>query len=302
MAEPHPLSLVISTGRSGTTYLENVFRAALPAQAAGILRESLRPGRAKPAIYHRRFDTSPLADPAIARHVEGWDALLDSQPVVDFGWTSCCLAPAFALRRPTQLRVLLLLAHPVSVAASFANRGHYTVNANPAWALTPSHLNVRYPHYASRWECMSPYEKGLFRWLEITAFGLEFAERFPHIPILRLRREQVFDNADHLYEIADLMGFGKPHFRLDLPRNETMREHVERRPVGMEWERVYDMPEVVELASSLGFDMDRQAVAETARKYQLHGPLAALRHVTGYWQVRERVAKLRARFGKGVSA
>jgi hypothetical protein len=302
MADLYPLGLVLSTGRSGTTYLQNLFREALPAEAEGILHESLHPGRAKPAVFHRRFDTSPLEDPEIAQHVREWDALLGSQPVIDFGWTTGCLAPALALTRPQQLRVLVLVAHPVSVAASFANRGHYTLNANPAWAISPSHANVRHPQYASRWTHMSPFEKGLFRWLETTAYGLEFVERFPDIPNLRLRSDEVFADPSRVLEIAALMGLSHAQFRFDVPRNESMREHVERRPLGAEWQRIFDMPEVVELASRLGFDMDERAVAEKARRYQLQGPMAKLRHALHYWPMRERMGRLRVRLGGGRGA
>ena len=302
MAEPHPLGLVISTGRSGTTYLQNLFRAALPGQAGGVLRESLHAGRAKPAFFHRRFDAGPLADPAIAGHLQQWDALLAAQPVVDFGWTTSCLAPALAITRPQQLRVLVLTTHPVVVAASFANRGHYTLNVNPAWAISPAHANVRHPQYASRWERMSPYEKGLFRWLEITAYGLEFLERFPAIPSLRLHSDDVFADPAKAREIAELFGFAHARFDFDVPRNESMREHVERRPVGAEWRRIFDMPEVLELASSLGFDMGEQAVFEKARRYQLQGPMAKLRHASHYWSMREHLGKLRARLAGGKRA
>jgi hypothetical protein len=287
--------VTLTTGRSGTKFLHNLFRANYPEQT-GILHESLHAARARPAAYHRREDSGVLADADIGAHLALLDAMRETGPVVDFGWMLGCIAPALAHRYGERLRVLVLTAHPVAVAASWANRGHYTRNRNPAWAISPHHANVRFPGYQSRWAAMSPFERGLFRWLEITTLGLEFAERHPGIPTLSMRSDQLFaDPKAQGARIASLVGLAPREFSLDVPRNESLEHHVERRPIGEEWRRVYGMPEVLALAESLGFDMEEDSVARIVSRYQLQGWLPRLRHASGYWALRERLGRWRHR-------
>jgi len=292
---PHKLCVTITTGRSGTKYLHNLFCRNYPGER-GILHESLHPGRAKTALYHRRFDGSALADPDVRGHFDSLDALRGQGPVVDFGWILGCLAPALPARYGSNLCVLMLTAHPVSVAASLATRGHYSRNRNPAWAISAMHDSARFSAYRSRWADMTPFERSLFRWLEITSLGLEFRERHPEVQLLSMRSDELFaDGSARVAQIAQMIGLPPRELSFDVPKNEALDSHVERRPLGDEWRRVYDMPEVMELATSLGFDMSPEHLAVLARRYQLNGWMARLRHASGYWEIRERLGRLRAR-------
>ncbi len=283
--------VTITTGRSGSTYLQNVFRRTYPEQQ-GILHESLHPGMAKTATHHRKFDGSSAADPDFQAHMQDFRELLVRGPVVDFGWVLGCLAPAVREVFGSRLRVLLLTAHPVSVAASFANRGHYSENRNPAWAISPHHENSVFQQYQERWADMTPFEKGLFRWLEITRFGIDFRQRFPDVPTIAVRSDEMFRRPDIVESIAGLIGFESRKIDYDVGKNESLDYHVERRPIGEEWRKFHDMPEVVDLADSLGFDTRPEFVEKLVRKYQVSGLIPRLRHRTGYWAMRERIGGL----------
>lgn len=294
-AAPHNVCVTITTGRSGSTFLHNVFQRNYPGQR-GILHESLHPGKAKPAIYQRLDDESPLADPEVAAHLADWDGLLQAGPVVDFGWVLGWLAPALRRRYRERLKVLVLTAHPLSVAASFANRGHYTLNSNPAWAISPRHDRVVYgQRYAARWERMSPFEKGLYRWLETTRFGLDLPMQYPDVESMAVLSRDVFSNTHIAESIAEMIGFPRKALDYHVERNESSRHHVERRPVGEEWRRIFDMPEVVDLAQSMGFDMAESTLERMIGRYRPQGVLPRLRHMTGYWAARERLGRLARR-------
>lgn len=289
----HNVCVTITTGRSGSTFLYNVFKHNYPEQC-GVLHESLHPGAAKPAIYQRLDDPSPLADPDVATHLAGWDKLLRAGEVVDFGWVLGWLAPALRHRYQERLRVLILTAHPLSVAASFANRGHYTLNRNPAWAISPHHDRVVYgQRYAGRWASMSAFEKGLYRWLETTRFGLDFPLQYPEVQTMAVMSRDVFADPCVAESIAAMIGFPPKPLDFNVDRNESARQHVERRPVGDEWKRIHDMPEVVELAQSLGFDMSETTLSNMIKRYRPQGVLPNLRHLSGYWPLRERLGRLK---------
>jgi len=296
--KPGNVCVTITTGRSGSTYLHNLFRHNYPEQR-GIFHESLHPGKAKPARYQRVSDDHPLSDPELAAHLESWDRLLKDGPVVDFGWILGWLAPALRMRYGDRLRVLVLTAHPLSVAASFANRGHYTLNKNPEWAISPHHDRVIYgQRYAGRWSGMSSFEKGLYRWLETTRFGLDFPRQYPEVRALTVTSGDVFSEPSVVESIADLIGLPPKILDYGVDRNESARQHVERRPVGSEWKRIYDMPEVVELAQLLGFDMSESALSRMIKRYQPQGVLPNLRHLVGYWPIRERLGRIRSHWGR----
>ena len=291
-AETNNVCVTITTGRSGSTFLQNVFRRNYP-ESRGILHESLHPGKAKPARFHRDYSAAALADPAVRAHLDGWDGLLQSGPVVDFGWVLGLLAPALRQRYGERLKVLTLTAHPVSVAASFANRGHYAVNRNREWAIDPFRETARFPQYCARWERMSAFERGLYRWLEITSFGVEYTQVLPAADSLSFRSSELFKDPQRIRRIAGLIGFADQELSLEVDRNESLDFHVERRPLREEWRRVYDMPEVMELAISMGFDMEEASLRQLVRRYQLQGLIPRLRHATRYWALREALGRLR---------
>ena len=285
--------MTITTGRSGTTFLHNVFRRTYPEQR-GIFHESLHPGSAKPAMYQRLADRTALDDPEVAAHLAQWDELLQVGPVADFGWVLGWLAPALVQHYRERLKVLILTAHPLSVAASFANRGHYTLNRSHLWAISPHHERVVHgARYAARWSGMSAYEKGLYRWLETTQFGIDFRRDFPEVEVMEALSQDIFAKPQIIERIADTIGFPSRPLDLRVDKNETSRQHAERRPVGEEWKRIYDMPEVVELAQGLGFDMSESTLAKMVGRYRPQGVLPNLRHLTGYWAAREKLGRWR---------
>jgi hypothetical protein len=138
---------------------------------------------------------------------------------------------------------------------------------------------------------MSAFEKGLYRWLEITSFGIEFAAGLPAASCMAIRSPDLFRTPALANAIARFVGLPEQPLVIEADRNEALRFHVERRPVGSEWRRVFAMPEVVELATSLGFSMDEQYLSKMILKYQLHGLMPHLRHASGYWPAREALGR-----------
>ncbi len=301
MSKPYPICVSITTGRSGSTYLANAFQAS-HGQHGGVLHESLHPARARTALHHRLFDGSALDHPPVAEHLASLQKLAESGPLVDFGWVLGCLAPACRQAYGSRLRVLRLTHHPVSVAASFAVRGHYQRNKSKTWAISPLHERVVYPQYAAAWPNMSSFEKGLYRWLEITQFGLDFQERFPEVPCLALRSSEVFSNRETLRKIADFIGFTEGEVRPQAAKNEVVDQHLERWPMRDEWKKTFAMPDVVALAERLGFDMSESELQRIAGKYQLQGLMPRVRHWSGYWAARESLGALRSRLSRGRSS
>lgn len=259
-------------------------------------QEVLRPPQIHPAQWHRCYGpecrTEAAAQPAVARLFEAWDKLSEVMPIIDFGWTLYGLVPVFHDRYGKRLRIILLHRHPVTTAASRAIRGDYTDNV----LLEPTHPRARFGHYAEIWSHLSAFEKSLYRWLEITAYGFEVAEEYPEIPWSSVRSEDVFEDPRKIREIAEFAGFPPDEFDIRpdaVPKNAMKRVDRELRPIRKEWLRYQRFPELNDLAARLGYDLGPSTVRDLIRKYQRPEGLPAwLRDKLRYWKFRKRAGSL----------
>jgi len=289
----YPVTLAVTTGRSGSTFLADSFQRSA-GDRGRFYHERVHPGISKPAQLIWRTDTAVyrkvLAHPVVQSVFEDFDARSERGPVVDFGFTMTGLIPAFFERYGSRLRVLVLHRHPASVAASFAIRGHYTRYLNPAWAISPMHENARYRHYAAEWPSWSRFEKCLYRWLEITAYGLELPKLLPGIRLLTMSSDSVFGDPDALERVAKFVGLEGVDIERSKRTNASERHYLERWPVGDEWARFSRVPEVLDVAGCLGYDCSHEAVFRRIAPYQLPQNLGSmLRNRLQYWAWRERV-------------
>ena len=198
------------------------------------------------------------------------------------------LVPAFRQVLGDQLRVLVVHRHPLSVAASHTAMGMYSRFRDRSYCLDPWHQGARHPQFRDRWPRMTPLEKNLFRWLEITTYGLEIGAELPDTPVHVLPADQLFDSTDALAAVVEFTGFASEHgVTPSRERNGLAPGSNESRPIRDEWRRIHDHPEIVELAASLGYDLADEVLERLVEKYRLPaGFLPALRNRTRYWDLR----------------
>ncbi|AIE74688.1 MULTISPECIES: hypothetical protein [unclassified Synechocystis] len=287
----NPIVLTISTGRCGTTFLYKSFQN-IPQLNAYVFHESLHANVAKPAMYHRSYTSNlqktMLDNLSISRQVEKWLELADGRPVIEFGWTTSALVPLLHSLIGNQLKVLVLHRHPIAVAGSLTNKGHYTKNKNPAWAISPMHSRVLFPEFSARWPTMSPFEKSLYRWLEITAYGFEIAKLYSDIEIMNISSNKLFNDETLLSHIADFCRIAKPNLVAPSTyKNKTSGHDREIRPVGEEWQNYHRHPEFLDFATKIGYDMSMNKVKEIVSSYQMPDEFfPTFRKYTKYWQIR----------------
>jgi hypothetical protein len=275
-----PIVVVLSTGRCGTQWLARTLGELGP--DLWVEHEPIGPLYAPRRHFRRYGDPERVLDePAVRGHLDG--VLASERPYVECGWPAFPALPWLAAAVPERLRVVHLTRHPVPTALSHM--------AHSSWAgsprddeftrlatLGPGDPRVFQPDYAGRWEALTPYEKCLFWWTEVHSFALEFAERFPAVPLVRVRAEAMLaGDLDALGRIAGLIGTGDP---------ERMRarvaERVDRWPHRSDREvdpaLVGEHPRTVETAARLGYDaLDYDPEALRAR-YQGEPELGLDRH------------------------
>jgi hypothetical protein len=301
----YPLTLTLSTGRCGTTFLYNTFRP--DHEALHVSHESLHANLAGPALYHRAYDKATqqemLGQPRLRQQIDDWLAIAEKRPVVEFGWTMAATAPLLHGLIGKRLRILVLHRHPVEVAGSFANLGYYRVVKSPSSAITPYHARVLYGSFRARWKDMSPYERGLYRWLEINAFAQECLQSLEIVRSLVLSSEALFaDTSSALRSIAMLLRDDERHPPPSPLRNAIPPHYRERWPVRGEWRKTLEYEEVSALADRLGHTMTFPEIERRVAHYRLpRGPGASIRHFSGYWALREWAGRLRERALRGIS-
>jgi hypothetical protein len=217
---PPEVVAFLSTGRCGTQWLASGFGTNHPE-----LEVEHEPIGAlyKPRRYFRRYEdpAAMLAEPEIRNHFARLEAT--SRPYVETGWPMFAALPLFAQRFPNQLRVVHVTRHPVPCAISHLSHQSYAGSWRRSpitrWGtLGPTDRNVFHPEYASRWKELSPYEKCLFFWTEVNLYGLEFPKRFPSVPFLRVRSEDLL--AGDRSALEQMLNF------LDLPWTDGWLEHT----------------------------------------------------------------------------
>ena len=297
----HPVTLTVSPGRSGTTFLARTLLEHF-GRDAEVHHEFLWHPDTKPAVFHRRTDDAAkremLANPAVRATVDRWAELSERRPVVDFGWTMRGLIPVFRDVLGDRLRVLVVHRHPVSVAASFAAMGAYARWRSPDDHSAPDHPRALFPQFRDRWPGMTAYERMLYLWLEVTASGLEWAERLPAETVRVEKADDFFADPDRIGAIAAFCGFPGGPIPPSPTRNRIERRDRETFPMRDQWRRTFDHPELLSLADELGYDMSEATVRSLAEKYRLPDGLGPrLRCATGYWTWRNRAGLLAKSLG-----
>jgi hypothetical protein len=272
MAESPSVVLFLATPRSGTQWL---------ARSLGKVFEDLALVEHEPARYEyqpRRTLRSNdqlglLRVPVIAEHFSRIHETLGSgRHYVEIGFPAFAAVPLFAHVFGSDLRVVHLVRHPVSTAASMVTHGWYQPRRDHDLGLkvgvTPLDPGVAQSGYEDRWQTMTPFEKCLFYWTEVHLYGLEVERAFASIPFLRLNFEHLFSRAtETLPRLTEFMGLP---WRAQLLENVS--EKVDRWPAKtgrmLAWRSVEQHATAMEVAKGFGYTLADVDPARLVARYQ----------------------------------
>jgi hypothetical protein len=183
--------MFLTTGRCGTQWLTATLAELYP--HLRVEHEPVGPLYA-PRRHFRRWEDPEriLEEPAVSVHLQ--KILSERTDYVETGWPLFPVLPYLAREVPERLRVVHFTRHPVPTSLSHLAHSSYAGSARDdpftrLATLAPTDERVFQPGYGARWETLTPYEKCLYWWTEVNLFGLEFAERAAHIPLLRVAAE-----------------------------------------------------------------------------------------------------------------
>ena len=210
---------------------------------------------------------------ALVAHVEDIERRLETGSYLECGHPCWSSLSWLIDRLPGRIRIVHLTRHPVPTALSWLTHSAYLAPLLPHLGervlLTPFDPGAAFPQYQTRWPALQPFEKCLYYWAEVNAFGLRLAE-FARVPWFRLRYEDLFEGL----ALADLLTF------LDLPPREELLETrsqvVDRHrfvapcaPPALEVLGSHEP--VLSVAGALGYDMESPDPGSYLGRYMFAG-------------------------------
>jgi hypothetical protein len=260
----------LSAGGCGTEWLAHGLREFHP--ELEVEHEPLGP-MYKPRLYFRRYadPAAILKETQVRDHVRRLERT--GRPYVETGWPLLAALPLLAERMARRLRVVHLTRHPVPSALLHLAAGRYAGSPHPddyarMATLGPQDANVFQGFYARSWGRLSPYERCLFWWTEVSLFAIEFPGRNAGIPFLRVKAEDLMGGRrDELERLLDFIGCGWHPGWLEHSHRLVDRWH-EHAGGTVDALEVHRHPTAVEAARQLGYDITGLNAGELQARYR----------------------------------
>ena len=269
---PARVYLFVSTGRCGSQWLTAQLSALYPDELV-VAHEPIGP-HYRPRDFFRRYDAldDMGADVRIADHLRGVADIPPSKSYVETGWPVFAAVPLFVERFGDAVSLVHLTRHPVPTALSHMVHKLYAGSARDddytrLAALDPWCAGAIHSQAAGAWRSFSPYERCLFWWTEVHTYAFELQRRYPSLPYLRVRAEDLLGDRRALEELAAFLGVGwnealarARDVRVDRWHHQTDEDY--------EWRAIERHPETVALAAALGYDVDDVDAEALDRRYR----------------------------------
>ena len=259
---------VFSTGRCGTQWLAGLLSAALDDHAV-VAHEPLGEDYAPRAMLSAGEPENLEPDLAeiVREHVAGIEETLTTREYVECGHPLWSSLPYLLRRFAGRARVVHLVRHPVPTALSWVSMTAYVP---PLVAYLPEKTplssfdeGVHFTSYRERWKALTPYEKALFYWAEINAFGLRL-EAEANVPWLRVRFEDLVRDRSALRRLLEFAC-------ANAPGDVTPPPAVDRfQTLTSAWSDprlIKRHPDVMQVARALGYDPLAFDAAKLLRRY-----------------------------------
>ena len=168
--------------------------------------------------------------------------VLRERDYIETGWPVFAAVPLLLRRFGKRVRIVHLVRHPVYSACSMVTHPDHQAQRDDGYTrhaiLYPADAGVRFKQYSSRWDGMSPYEKSLFHWAEINAYGLELgASAAAANPWFRVQMEQlVAPSSDRFSELLGFLGLPIRDGAL-AARHQPVDQHRTQTDLRLDWRR-----------------------------------------------------------------
>ncbi len=270
---PDPAAVFfITTARSGTQWVRHALGELFPDQLE-VEHEPIHYAyESRRCLRNPGVQREVRERPVVASHLERIHRTLETKTYVEVGFPSYGMIPLLAEEFGPRLRLVHYLRHPIKVAASLLTLGFYDPEARPELdALIspyPSDGGVGFPALREQWSSMSRFERALYYWAEVHAYGLELEKTLPETPFCRVRFEDLLRRPDEQQKLTRFLGVRDTRSWSELERERT--DHFQYRtkePIPVD--RAHRFSGVVTLAATFGYALDEVSQAEVNSRYRV---------------------------------
>jgi hypothetical protein len=270
----HTVTFFITTARSGTQWVHEALRH-LYADLLVVEHEPIRYSYSpKLCLRNPAAQAALRTHPVVRQHLNAIHKAIEERDYVEVGFPAFAAAPLLWQEFGERLRIVQLVRHPVRVAASIVT--HRWFDSNP-WdradikehvVLSPHDPGVCMSHYADRWAGMSTFEKALFYWAEVHLYGREVRDGLFPVPFLQVNFEDLLADQEARRRLAQFLGLPYRSKWNDFPQRKVDRYQNQTHNT-IDLGRIQRMPEIVNLAADLGYDIDEIENSELQQRYRL---------------------------------
>lgn len=267
-------TFVLSTGRCGTQWLAATLKTAY-GDLLTVEHEPLHNGYRPRQMLGLKtpMDLDQESSSLVLAHVERIERILETGNYVECGHPCWSSVPWLIERFSGRVRILHLVRHPAPTALSWLTHAAYEPPLLPHLRekvlLSPFDAGVAFPEYRERWAALTPFEKCLYYWAEVTSLGLQLEGR-AEAPWLRLAFEELFLETG----IAKIVGF------LELPARPGTTgagqevidwQHFKAASAFPDLRLLEHHPPVAQIAERLGYATSWADIDGLRRRYVLPG-------------------------------
>jgi hypothetical protein len=215
----------LSTGRCGTQALHSIISQAL-SEEARVVHEPIG-ALYKPKLTLGEWEIADRFGP-VDRAVQHFQQVCVNVKAgaryIECGWPAFSWFRQYAKALGQKWQYVHLVRNPVHVAASLVTHKFHNSARKDAYSryafLNPSDAGARYAEFLEEWQNFSDFEKCLYQWLEINAYGLELAKD-GICPRSVVKCESLFANHETLLDLFGTLGWRPP--QLGFPHVDRWR-------------------------------------------------------------------------------
>ena len=258
---------ILSTGRCGTQWIAKVLADRYGDQLEvehEPLEDRYRPRQA----LAEAAEKNPSLSPEVRVHADAIERRIAVRPYLECGHPCWSSIPFLARRFAGRVRIVHLTRHPVPTCYSWlahrAFRIPLAAHIPAKILLSPLDVGIEFKEYEAIWNGLTPFEKCLFYWAEIHAFGIRCQSRLG-VPWLRLKYEDLF-GGDGLKQLLAFLDLAPQENHPD-DTSRLVDEYRYLTDDRTDWRITRNHPQVIRLATELGYRWDDVDEAALRRRY-----------------------------------
>ncbi len=210
-------------------------------------------------LYYRNYDDldSIFNDLRIKENFDRIESILNkNRSYVEVGWPCFGAIPAF-IEKLENVKIVILIRHPVRYAISIAAHNFFK-NINDI--RVPNLINSNILNKDYDWNNMIFYERALWFWLELYSYSQELREKYPNISFFEVKSEDLF-NGSKVKDLCNFLDLEYKEFDLDV-----YDRYYRNSPIKY-WKKIFAYPDIVDLATSLGYELEESFEKELVDRY-----------------------------------